>query len=155
MNIFKINQWVLLIFFTLPSLFFSEEPVVVSILFFLFFLLYLSFLLNEGNEKAGQVMLRNKIECVFLLLFYSGYFISVLIGREIQLNENLKAIFSIIYFLVFIDLALNLSKLLLNGSNQSASFGRIVVIFFCLLIPPLGIYYLRYLYSKLHTSSSM
>lgn len=152
MNIFEINQWILLVFFTLPSLFFSEEPAVLSILFFLFFLLYLFFLLNKGNEKAGQVRLRNKIECIFLLLLYSSYFISVLIGREITLNGNSKAIFSIIYFLIYIDLAVNLSKLLSSSSNQS--FRRIVVIFFCLLVPPLGIYYLRYLYFKFRDSSS-
>lgn len=155
MSIFKTNVWILLFSFTLPCLFFSEEPVVVSIYFFLFFLIYFSFLAKNKIQKGISVptLLRNKIECIFLLIIYSSYPISLLIGQEIIFNENLKTIFSIVYFTIIIDLAVNLSKLLLN-SNKSNFFKKRVLIFLCLLIPPLGIYYLRYLYNQINKNET-
>ena len=152
MSIFKINVWILLLSFTLPCLFFSEEPIVVSIYFFLFFLIYLlSFLAKNEIQKGISVptLLRNKIECIVLLIIYSSYPLSFLFGKEIVFNQNLKTIFSIVYFAIIIDLAFNLSKLLLLNSNNSSSFKKRLLIFLCLLIPPLGIYYLRYLYNQL------
>jgi heme/copper-type cytochrome/quinol oxidase subunit 4 len=150
MNIFKIKLWILLIFFTIPCLIFSEEPIVVSIFFFLFYLLYLPFLSNIESKDKRHVLVRNKIECFILLVIYSSYPISVLIGKEIRLSENFKIIFSFIYFAILIDLAINLSTFLLTNTNRSKSVGKVIIIFFCLLVPPLGIYYLRHLYYKLY-----
>ena len=148
MNIFKLSPWILLLFFTLPGLVFSEFPVVVSVIFFLFFLSYFFFLSNQKIEKNRNEPLRNKIECVFLLIVYASYFISILIGREIQFGQTQKIIFRIVYLTIFIDLAINLSKLLAKKNNSSISISKIILIFFCLLVPPLGVYYLRSLYLK-------
>lgn len=144
MNIFKINPWIFLMFFTLPCLFFFEEPLIVSILFFLFFLLFLFFLSEEEYIEAGQVALRNKIECIVLLLIYGSYPIFKLFGKEILFSENLKTIFSILYFFIFIDLANNLSNLLLRYAHKTIL--KKILIFLSLLLPFFGVYYLRYLY---------
>ena len=144
MNVFKISPWIFLIFFTLPCLFFSEEPLIVSILFFIFFILFILFISGEEYIKAGQVALRNKVECIVLLLIYGNYPIFKLFGKEIIFNENLKTIFSVFYFSIFIDLAYNLSNLLLLHANKTIL--KKILIFLSLLLPFLGIYYLRYLY---------
>ncbi len=149
MNIFKINPWLLLFLFTLPCLFFSEQPAVPSALYFLFFLAYTSFLLKRDNEETGYVRLRNKIECVLLLILYAIGTIWIYIGKNVTLSAGFKSIFSIAYFVIFIDLAICLSNLFLKRSGQPIPTGKIIIIFFCLLVPPIGIYYLRILYSKL------
>jgi hypothetical protein len=150
MSIFKINVWVLLFAFTLPCLFLSEEPIVISIYFFLFFLFYLSFLAKNEfrNGISTKNLMRNKVECFLLLVIYLSYPVSFLFGKEIIFNQNVKTIFSIVYFAIFIDLAGSISKMLLFNSNESNHFKKRVLIFFCLLIPPLGIYYLRFLYNQ-------
>lgn len=151
MNIFRINPWAILIFFTLPALILSENPYVVSILFFCFFLLYI-FLLNAvqpGSEDKG-ILLRNRLECFALLGMYSIYPIAAILNKQVYLDETTKSIFSLIYFAVFIDLSLGFTRFFLKGANYPINFGNRVIIFLCMLVPPLGIFYLRYLYNRFY-----
>jgi hypothetical protein len=151
MNVFRINSWVIFVFFTLPALFFSENPYVISVLFFCFFLLYF-FLLNTieaANEDRGT-LLRNRLECFALLGIYIIYPVAIIMSKQVYLDDTTRTIFSLIYFGIFIDLSLGFTRLFLKGANRPINFGRRVIIFLCMLVPPLGVFYLRYLYNRFY-----
>lgn len=147
MNIFKIKPWVWLFLFTLPSLFFSENPYILSGLLFAFFLLYF-FLLRTITvvDDNKSILLRNRIECLILLAIYAFYPVSLIVNKGVYFNDWERMAFSLIYFGIFIDLSFGYTKLFLRDGIHLKSIGWRIIIFLCLLIPPLGIYYLRYLY---------
>ena len=105
MHIFRINIWWMLLVFTLPALLFSQNPYIISILYFIFFALYF-FQLSTINKSKKGILLRNKVECILLLIIFSVYPLSILFDKQISLSESLKTIFSILYFLIFIDFIL-------------------------------------------------
>ena len=113
----------------------------VSILFFTFFLSYFFCLstIKSESQAIKKVLSRNKIDVVILFSQYGIYFISLIINKHIFFNEILKSLFSILYFIILADLSFGFIKLF--GGNK-------VIIFLCMLVPPLGIYYLQFLYNE-------
>ena len=147
MHIFRINIWWMLLVFTLPALLFSQNPYIISILYFIFFALYF-FQLSKINKSKKGILLRNKLECILLLIIFRVYPLSILFDKQISLSESLKTIFSILYFLIFIDLSFGFISYFLANKKEYHSVGKRVLIFLCLLVPPLGFYYLRFLYNN-------
>lgn len=145
MNIFRINLWVIFFTFSFPCLFFAGTPIVLSILYFIFFLL---FFLQISREVSENINFRSKVECIVLLAIYASYPLSNFIEKEIIFNETSKQIFSIIYFGIFIDLSNTTTKFLFENKKSQLTFFKRIVVFFCLLVPPIGIYYLSALYRK-------
>lgn len=147
MKILRINIWVILILFTLPALVFSQNPFVISLLYFIFFTLYL-FQLSDISENKSGLLLRNKVECILLLLIFSFYPLSIGFDKQIELSEGLKTVFSLLYFIIFFDLSVGFIKYYLADKKEYRTFGKRILIFLSMTVPPLGIYYLQFLYRK-------
>ena len=102
---FNINNAYIVIFFTLPCLFFSSEPIVVSFFYSIFFFFFFFFVKKNFSNNSK---LRNLIECIILILFYLSYSLDYL---DFIFKINLfKYAFSFIYFSIFIDLTFLLSN---------------------------------------------
>lgn len=147
MNLFKINPWILCTFFTVPSLFLSEEPVFFSGFHFVFFLMLFIFFVNYKNSRGEAIKLRSKLECLGLLSIFLIYPIEYLIGK-IDFGKPVLPFFGVIYFLVIFDLAISLSAFWDTQSKKPTLSKTAFYIFFSLLVPPLGIYYLRKVYLR-------
>jgi hypothetical protein len=83
-----------------------------------------------------------------LLGIYASYPVLSAMGKEIIFTENSKQLFSIVYFFIFIDLSISITKFMFEKSKSDITFLKRVIIFFCLLVPPIGIYYLSVLYKR-------
>lgn len=152
MNIFKINTWILLFFFTVPCLFLSETPYVISGLYFIFFLLYFFQLTSiKANGDTKNILRRNKVECGFLLLLYFVYSAFLIFTNNIFTNKGIRFLLSITYIGIFIDLSIGFTRLFLKNADQYQAIPGRIIIFFCMLVPPLGIYYLSHLYDKFYS----
>jgi hypothetical protein len=132
MNLFKINTWIYAVFFTLPCLFFSEFPHIVSGLLFLFFIFLEIFLF-----KAKGFGLRHKLEVGYLIILASST--TFIDYQEAGTNNEYMAfVYGLIYILIPIDVSLAFRKYW-SLPRPAQTFW----VFISLLIPPLGIYYLK------------
>lgn len=155
MNFFRLNNWIYLLFYTIPCVFLSQITNVVLVVYLLFWITYLLFLFNRKiiNQSFQNVFLRNKIECVFLI----AIFISELcnLSGNLYLLSLVKNLYSILYFIIIIDISYGFRKYVLHAQPNVINKITVVLIFFCFVVPPLGIYYLKKLYKIANNNLSI
>lgn len=142
---FKLNNWIILFFFSLPCLFLSQIPHVISIMYFIFFGFYFLHLFRNKIffYVDGFQYIRNQIECIFFLIIL---LIEVTNLRSFSdLVNQFKSLYFLIFFLLF-DISLGFHRAVLNNKLPTNKF-KIFYTFISFLIPPLGVFYLKRMYN--------
>ena len=111
MNVLQLNKWIVLLLFTIPCILFSEITSFISISYSIFFVFYYLFLtrLTSTNKNEG-FLVRNKIECLLLLIAFSVAPICYALNKEFKFSYITRTVFSFSYFGVSIDISLGFGR---------------------------------------------